>query len=156
MQQLHLAPRDLVGQRYVDVAAGQIPVPLGDLVVQHELVAEHRRRLLGKQPVILVRVVGGRADDQIRREHRRRLVQDLLHRVPVRGQPPVRQPVQGKGNLCTGKERRRGAARLGLPFRGTGAEHVVHPYPRSGGGQRQQQPARGDLDVVGVCPDRDQ
>ena len=42
MQQLDLAPGDVVGQRDVQVAASQVAVPFRDLVVQDELVADRR------------------------------------------------------------------------------------------------------------------
>ncbi len=155
MQQLHLAPGGVGRQRKVHRRAAEVTVPLRDLVGEVELVAEDRGHDLADRPVILMRVVARRREDEVRRAGSRHLLQDLLHLAPDGGQPALGQIVQvdARGPRPAGRRAPRGAPRPGDP--------PCRSAPRSGPaarlalGQAEQRPAGADLDVVGMRADRE-
>ena len=109
-----------------DVQRGpaEVAVPLGDLVVQHQVVAEDRRwparRAAGGPGA---RRAGSGASTRSACGAPGRCLEELLGLVPVRGQPAVRQLGRRDGDLAPGQERsaprRASSSRSGVPVAST-------------------------------------
>ena len=140
VQQLHLALRDAGRERNVHRRAADVAVPFRDLVGEVELVAEDGGHDLADGPVILVRVVGRRRDDEVGRARSGDVLEDLLHAAPDGGQPAFGQVEQVDGEVRAGHERMRRVARLLLALGGAGQHHVAGPQPALG--QAEEQAAR--------------
>jgi len=156
VQQLHLAPHRLGRQRNVHRRAAQVTVPFRDLVGEIEHVAEGGGHYLGDGPVILMCVVPRRRDDDVGRAGPRHLFQGLLHLAPGGRQPALGQIVQFDREVRRRQEGPRRVTRFVLAVRRSGQDDVAGPQTRMARRETEQGPARADLDVVGVRPDREQ
>src|SRR5215469_7046726 len=94
VQQLDLAPGDIIRYRQVYVWPAKVPIPLRDFITKYCLVTEGRRDQPADGPVVLVRVVRRRREDDVRPEGSGRPLKNLLD-LPVDGRkPPVGQVMQ--------------------------------------------------------------
>jgi polysaccharide pyruvyl transferase WcaK-like protein len=156
VEQLDLLARDLAGQREVCVRPGQVAVPLGDLVGEVELVAEGRRCYFTDNPVVLVRIAWGRAENEVRFAGSCHALDDLLDLLPDGRQASFRQVVEFDLEVSVRRETPHRPPGLLLPLRRSGQQNVPQPEPRVAPGEAEQHAAGRDLDVVWVRADREQ
>ncbi len=147
VEQLHLAPGLLGGEADEVRGCAEVAVPLRDLVVQHQRVAPDGGGQAPHQPVVLVRVVDARGEDEVGLHPGRDVLERLLGLVPVRRQATVGE-AEGL-ELGTGHEPVDGGTGLvGTPLR-AGQHHARQPQALATG-QAQQGATTADLDVVRV------
>ena len=156
VKQLDLLARDLVGQREVRVRPGHVAVPLGDLVSEVKLVAEGCQYYFTDNPVILVRIARGRAENEVRCAGSRHALDDLLDLLPDGRQASFRQVVEFDLEISTRREAPHRRPGLLLPLRRSGQQNVPQPEPRVPPGETEQRATGRDLDVVRVRADREQ
>jgi hypothetical protein len=103
--------------------------------------------------VILVGVIARRRDDDVGRARAGDLLECVLGPFPDGRQPAFGQVMEVNAEIRAGQEGPGRVPRLVLPVRRAGQHRVVGPQPGLALGQREQRPARADLDVVRVRAD---
>jgi hypothetical protein len=131
VQQFRLTAGGLGGHRHVHGRAPEVAVPFWDLVRQVELVTEDGGDDLAYRPVILMRVVPGRRDDDIGRARLRQPFENLFHAAPHRGQAPLRQVEEVDVELGLRHEGPGRVPCLLVAFRRARQDGVTNPGPAS-------------------------
>src|SRR6266566_2734794 len=149
---LGLSARGVAQQGHVEIGLPQVAIPLGDLVLQNQGIAERLPGDVRHEPVILVTVVAAMGENHVRRERSLDCFQHVLDLAEGGGEMPVAELVDvyparsGPGQELAG-------ALPGLALAGSSgtAEDdpmTVHVAPRPE--EREDRAATADLDVVGV------
>ena len=150
-QQLDLARHGCLADRHVDVGPAEVAVPLRDLVLQDQVVAERVPGQPAHLAVVLVRVVAVVGQDHSGWTRPLRLSNQALISARSAGKKPSR-------NLCTSTRarstpsRKSAAEARASASRGPAADstHHSHVEPHAGCLPLQDGAAGADLDVVGV------
>ena len=149
---LGLSARNVAQQGDVEIRLPQVAIPLGDLVLQNQVIAERLPGDVRDDPVILVAVVAAMSENHVRRERSLDRFEHVLDLAQGGGEVPVAELVDvyparsGPGQELAG-------ALPGLALAGSSgtAEDdpmTVHVAP--GREEGEDRAATADLDVVGV------
>ena len=138
-------------QREIDARRREVTVGLGDLVAEHQMIAEDLLRDRAEECVILMQIVGSRADDQVRIEPVPHSDDGVLDVGPQIRQVAVPECLLGQAELGPRPDQRLGAClRLRRTRRRPGQDDPMHVdltrLTKESGDQR----GRADLDVVGM------
>src|SRR5262249_36477447 len=149
---LHLLPGDGLGEVDEEIRRSQVPLVLGDLVLEDQVVAERVPGELGHQPVVLVEIFATVGQDEVGRVLPFELLEELLDLGADVGEEAVAEILADDFLLSRlGEEPSRALECLGLPLAGRCSEHAPRHF-RSAIllEQPQQRAAAPDLDVVAV------
>ena len=150
MQQLYLAMRYISSQRDVHGRAPEVTVPLRNLVGQGELISKDCRQDLADRPMVLMGIVAGWRQNEVRRARVRDVLEDVLHPIPDRGKPAFGQLMEVNREIGSGDEGGRGLSCLGMTFFGPSEDYISSTQSGAALGQGEQRPTCSDLDVIRV------
>ena len=145
----HFAARCRRGERYVAVRLPKVAIPLGNLVLEHDLVAKGVPGEIGKDPMVLVSIASRMREHEIRLNARR----ECPRKHPSRRRRPQEKTIAKSVEIqllfgISTQEQACAAGRfLGAPR--VTAEHGPMDL-RAAGNETQNCPAASNLDIVGV------
>ena len=149
--------RDRRGQRHEEVRRPEVAVELRDLVLEDQVVAERVPGQLAGKPVVLVEVVAGVGEDELRVDPALQLLEELLDLAARVGEEAVPEPVDLDARRARRRRGRPAALARASSPRSPEAASTTQSTSRPGFErvERQQRSAAADLDVVGVAADRE-
>jgi len=141
----------------VDPRPSEVAVPLRDLVLEDQLVAEGVPRQLGHRPVVLMQILAVVGQHEVGREGLQRL-EEGLDLGPLHREVPVAEVLQhhlrrARAPLESGQEARRRGARLLAAPPGGGEDHPDDARLRALAHEPEHRRPGADLDVVAVRPE---
>ena len=155
MRDLLLAP--LLVERHVRIRPAEVAVELGDLVLEHEVIAEAVVGEVRDQPVVLVPVFAIVREHEVGPDLALQLLEEFLDRHRGVGEEAVAERLLHEtpfaGHL---QERARAFSRFLRPRFVPAQDHPGEPRNRQLAQEAEQSPAAADLDVVAVCSETEQ
>ena len=147
---------DRSSQRHVDVGPTKVPVDLGNLILENQVVPEGVPGEFACQPVILMEVVAGVGEHDLRIDPQLQRLEEIFDLCARIGEKAVAEPVHlDPGGSEPGKKGSGAPPGLLLSFSGRREHDPVDLEGRVRAGERQQRSATPDLDVVRVTADRE-
>ena len=156
LEQRQLPLHDLRRERHEHVRPPEVAVELRDLVLEDQVVAEGVPRQLAGESVILVEVVTGVGEDELRIDAPLQILEHLLDLAADVGQEAVSELVHldaSRGGSREERLRARPCLRRALP--GGREHHPVDLELRIRRDEREEGSSAPDLDVVRVAADRE-
>src|SRR5437879_1239927 len=149
---LGLSARDVAQQGDVEIRLPQVAIPLGDLVLQNQVIAERLPDDVRDDPVILVAVVAAMRENHVRRKRSLDRFEHLLDLAQGGGEVAIAELVDvDLARSSPGQELAGALPGLALAGSSGAAEDdpmTVHVAPCREEGEDRA--ATADLDVVGV------
>jgi hypothetical protein len=138
-------------QRDVEVRPAEISVPLWNLVLENELVAESIPSQVGHDAVILMAVVSRMREDNVRSELPSQTFERILDRIEIRRKVTVSKLMEANRADSSSAEHLACSA-FGLACSGAGPapHHPPKLWPRSFARQLRQRSAAPNFNVIGV------
>src|SRR5437879_3167044 len=149
---LGLSARDVAQQGDVEIRLPQVAIPLGDLVLQNQVIAERLPDDVRDDPVILVAVVAAMRENHVRRKRSLDRFEHLLDLAQGGGEVAIAELVDvDLARSSPGQELAGAVPGLALAgSSGTAEDDPMTVHVAPGREEGEDRPATADLDVVGV------